>query len=402
MDTEYYLLEEGMTPKQIIDKHIIVDIHKNPFFIVDLETITKSHIERNTLFPGSTTLFKVESCNKWIIIKLMELLGAGFICTSKYEISTIKMYNVDMDKVILNSPFNQEDDIEFAINNGVSVFTFENEYELYKLSKYKDIKLILRISVLDNKFGALIEDCHRILELAKKLKLLIVGVSFDLGNSYTDVLLFRRAIARVAIVYGLCYKLGHKPFIIEIGGDLESTKLSTTIEDTALVINSALYKYFSKDIDVVIDIGSSTISKAYTLAARIINKKQIDNTNIYYINDSVCGSFNYLLYDRSINVNPQPQRPVYNEYYQHSIIIGSGCNKHDIINDISMLPEMKIGDWLIFEKVPCKSLDKKTIIYILSNNMKKLLEIIKYNDTSFDESYKRVYESVSYKKETHV
>ncbi|AEN03746.1 ornithine decarboxylase [Yokapox virus] len=376
MDKEFYVLEDGITQKQIIDKYIDID-NNNPFFIVDLETITKLQIERNAIFPGSTSLFKMESCKKWIIIKLMDLLGNGFICTTQSEIETLKKYDIDMDKVVYKTPFNQEHEVDFAVKNGITVFTFETEDSLYTFSKYKNIKLVLKISVLDNRFGALIEDCHRILELAKKLNLLIIGVSFDLGNSYTDLLLFRKAISRVSIVYGLCYKLGHKPFILEIGGELESDKLSTKINDTSLVINSALSKYFVKDnIDLVFDIGYVTISKAYTLVTRIINKKQIDNYNIYYINDSVYKSFNYRLYDKHIIINPQPHRFVYNEYCQNTIIIGNRCNKIDIINNTYMLPDLKNGDYLIFEKIHYDSLNKNTVIYIITNKIKKLLGLI--------------------------
>ena len=73
-----------------------------------------------------------------------------------------------------------------------------------------------------------------------------------------------------------------------------------------------------------------------TLKIKIINKKKKDNKNIYYINDSVYGSLNGVLFDgREIEYDTDKEK-------YPTILYGQTCDSVDKIE--CELPEFDIND----------------------------------------------------------
>lgn len=69
---------------------------------------------------------------------------------------------------------------------------------------------------------------------------------------------------------------------------------------------------------------------------------------MYYVNDGVYGSFNCLLYDHATVEVKVPPFYIPSELHRASIW-GPTCDGIDCISTKSWLPEMNIGQWLIFE-----------------------------------------------------
>lgn len=72
--------------------------------------------------------------------------------------------------------------------------------------------------------------------------------------------------------------------------------------------------------------------------------------NMYYINDGVYGSFNCLLYDHQ-EVYPQSLKGRSGMKLTSSSIWGPTCDGLDQVSSDVLLPEMKVGDWIIFENM---------------------------------------------------
>ncbi|VEN58881.1 unnamed protein product [Callosobruchus maculatus] len=74
----------------------------------------------------------------------------------------------------------------------------------------------------------------------------------------------------------------------------------------------------------------------------------VDTHRMYYINDGVYGSFNCILYDHQV-VQPKPLEQAPDAVYRPSSVWGPTCDGLDQVAENVMLPEMKVGDWLVFE-----------------------------------------------------
>lgn len=74
----------------------------------------------------------------------------------------------------------------------------------------------------------------------------------------------------------------------------------------------------------------------------------ISTHRMYYINDGVYGSFNCILYDHQV-VIPQPLNEYPGSEYYSSSVWGPTCDGLDQVVENVRLPDMKLGDWIIFE-----------------------------------------------------
>lgn len=68
-----------------------------------------------------------------MVIKTLSLLGANFDCASQGEISNVHSLGITSDRIIFANPTKHRNHIKYAAKTGVSVMTFDNEDELYKI-----------------------------------------------------------------------------------------------------------------------------------------------------------------------------------------------------------------------------------------------------------------------------
>lgn len=120
-------------------------------------------------------------------------------------------------------------------------------------------------------------------------------------------------------------------------------------------MNSALEDYFpDPHIEIIAEPGRYYVCSAYTLVCNIHSIRDVatnDERNthrMYFINDGVYGSFNCILYDHQ-HVIAQPLHHHPGVKYYSSSVWGPTCDALDQIIEEVMLPEMGIGDWLVFE-----------------------------------------------------
>lgn len=236
------------------------------------------------------------------------------------------------------------------------------------------------------KFGCdPVTEAPQLLCCARALGLDVIGVSFHVGSGCREPAVYRRAIraARDLFDYAAATLDWHFD-LLDIGGGYPGgggggANNNLSIHKIAEVINFALDDYFpeTEGVRVIAEPGRFFVSSAYTLACNIhsirnvIQKKStstnegvddvVDETEdekrihrMYFIDDGVYGSFNCILYDHQIVV-PQPLLflPPDNDEskirYYSSSIWGPTCDGLDKVIDDVRLPEMQIGDWIVFE-----------------------------------------------------
>uniref|UniRef100_J3MZP9 ornithine decarboxylase n=1 Tax=Oryza brachyantha TaxID=4533 RepID=J3MZP9_ORYBR len=88
---------------------------------------------------------------------------------------------------------------------------------------------------------------------------------------------------------------------------------------------------------------------AFTLAARVIGKRVRGELREYWIDDGLYGSLNCILMDHYV---PRP-RPLagarHGEETHASTVFGPTCDSLDTVVTGYQLPEMSVGDWLVFD-----------------------------------------------------
>ncbi|KAE8605065.1 hypothetical protein XENTR_v10014956 [Xenopus tropicalis] len=415
-DFDFSFLEEGFCARDIVEQKInevSLSDDKDAFYVADLGDIVKKHVRWFKALPRVTPFYAVKCNDSKAIVKTLSLLGAGFDCASKTEIQLVQSIGVSSERIIYANPCKQVSQIKYAASCGVEKMTFDSEVELMKVARnHPNAKLVLRIATDDSKavcrlsvkFGATLKTSRLLLERAKELNVDIIGVSFHVGSGCTDPQTYVQAVSDARCVFDMGAELGFNMHLLDIGGGFPGSEdVKLKFEEITSVINPALDKYFPVDsgVTIIAEPGRYYVASAFTLAVNIIAKKVMvneqsgsddeedaanDKTLMYYVNDGVYGSFNCILFDHA-HVKPVlTKKPKPDESFYSSSIWGPTCDGLDRIVERFDLPELQVGDWMLFENMGAYTVaasstfngfQRPTLYYVMSRPHWQLMHDIK-------------------------
>jgi diaminopimelate decarboxylase len=341
------------------------------FFIVDLSVVISQYKKWVENLPRVKPFYAVKCNPDELLVKTLAILGSGFDCASKNEISLVlDNTNVDASRIIFANPAKADTHIRYARGVDVDIMTFDNMYELLKIVNYNpDAKLVIRIKVDDSfsvcrfnsKFGADLENVENLLKLAKTIDLDIIGVSFHVGSGCKNVEAYRFAIEKCREVFKIAKNNGYELKILDLGGGFPGTDDAVIkFEDIAITINESLDKYFSEEefpedygLQIIAEPGRYFAAASHTLVLNVIAKNKFTDKETgeiqfaYTLNDGVYGSFNCIVFDHAKPIiKPFNERDgkVYN-----CTIYGPTCDSMDTISKDSKLPDLAIGESVFIE-----------------------------------------------------
>jgi len=340
------------------------------FYLINLAKVIKAYEVFVENLPRVRPYYAVKCNSDTAILRLLNELGAGFDCASQKEMELLESFNLDYSKdVIFANPCKMVSHIEYAEKIGVEFTTLDNVLELQKISKHwNNCKVVVRIAVDDSnshcqfssKFGASYSECEKIFEMAKELKINIVGISFHVGSGCFSVESFLNAIKKAKSTFELAKKFDFDLKLLDIGGGFPgSTTSKPSFLDMAKEINPLIDELFAKDVTVIAEPGRYFASECHTLVCNIFGKREVFSKKqlelneikqefLYYANDGIYNSFSCLFFDNvEIEIKPFSTKKNFNEVEEKfkSKIFGPTCDALDVICSNTLLPRMEIGDW---------------------------------------------------------
>ncbi|XP_017779076.1 PREDICTED: ornithine decarboxylase-like [Nicrophorus vespilloides] len=368
LDERVHVLDSNTDALSILQDIVESGVQEEAFYICDVGDIVRKHKIFKAAMPRVEPHYAVKCNDSHTVLETLAALGTGFDCASKTEINKVLTLGVNPSRIIFANPAKPMSHIRHAAATGVRLMTFDNESELFKIKDiFPDAKMVIRIRCdatiaqcqLGMKFGCdPVSEAPQLLDLARSLGIDVVGVSFHVGSGCGEPAVFRRAIAASRDIFDYAETLGFNFNLLDLGGGYPGGT-GSSIDKIADIINRALEDYFPDPaVNVIAEPGRFYVASAYTLACNIHSIRTVNvsdpvtgNPNkhiMYYINDGVYGSFNCLLYDHQ-HVVPIPLKINAGAKYYRSSVWGPTCDGLDQVVENHMLPEMKIGDWLIFE-----------------------------------------------------
>lgn len=323
------------------------------------------------------------------MINFLASLGAGFDCASTAEMQLVLSQGIAPGRIVFSNPCKMKKDLRFARAHEIRKTTFDNADELYKIkSIYPEAQLFIRIYATDvkakydlgEKFGASEESASKLLQLAKKLSLNIIGVSFHVGSGAVDPQAFENAICQSKALFNYGRTLGFKMHFLDIGGGFDE-KLFPLI---SAQVSHSLNSYFANDVEVIAEPGRFFAEGAMALACNVIARRQAMEPTIegafdmLYLNDGLYGNFLSYAFEQPA---PTPQ-VLYGEgeYFPDEVdggkktesstyfIWGPTCDGCDFINkNIKMRSGLKIGDWLYYKNMGGECITLRLAIDMTAN-----------------------------------
>ncbi|KAI8322299.1 ornithine decarboxylase [Martensiomyces pterosporus] len=369
---------------------------EDAFFVADLGEVYRQFVQWTEHLPRVQPFYAVKCNPDPLVVKLLSRLGAGFDCASKAEMQQALHEGVGAQNIIYAHPCKPASHLRYAKASGVEMMTFDNADELHKIKQlYPEAKAVLRILTDDSnslcqlglKFGAALGSTQSLLLTAKKLGIDVVGVSFHVGSGCQNEAAFMDAVMRARQVFDQAAKLGFEFSLLDIGGGFpgRGDQSGLSFATVARVLNEAIDLYFPADayshVRMIAEPGRYFVASAFSLAVNVIARRQVvrdrqpeyyqDDEGVmnnsapthdenpafmYYVNDGVYGSFNCIMFDHQ---HPKPrvltcggqlvEQQQAEAMLFESSIWGPTCDSIDCIMSSGLLPELQIGDWLIFD-----------------------------------------------------
>lgn len=338
---------------------------KEAFYVCDIDKIVQRLNLWKSVLPRVKPYFAVKCNNNAAVLGVLAAFGTGFKCTTKNDISQVLEIGANTDDVIFSNYVKSTGLMKHVENSRVQKIMFDSVSELNKIKKlYPDAELLIGIKYdsgctnnTDLNLGCdSMEEVYELLNMAKCLNLNVIGINFHVQSGYGEPECFFKAMAKARDIFDYGFSLGFNFKILDIGNvfpenqNWRFTEIFTAVED-------ALEVYFPDDsVQIIAEPSSFLVNSAFTLACnirsmRIAKDSQSETHHVYYIDDGVYGSFNRILYNnQSFVAQPLIRYSESSKLYSSSIW-GPTCDGLDQVVENIMLPEMKIGDWLIFENM---------------------------------------------------
>ena len=358
------------------------------FNVVNLAEVARQHARWTSSMPRVHPYYAIKSNDDRELISTLAALGVSFDCASPSEIDRVLRLGVAPDRVIYANPCKQPDHIQHASQMGVGLTVFDCEEELVKIATEMPRlklgatppKMLLRLLPDDSlarcrlgqKYGADAADVGSLLDAAKRLGLAdaIVGVAFHVGSGNDSTKAYADALTMAAEAFRTAHEkgLGKNWTTLDIGGgfsgeiDTNDDTGGGSFESIARAVNASLDEHFppSRGVDIIAEPGRFYSGSPFTLMTQIIGKRKRSATEVqYFVNQSIYGSFNCILFDHAevlpkLRVISHAKAKASDAAASNSASVwGQTCDGLDCIikseEGLSLPETLDVGDWLAFD-----------------------------------------------------
>ncbi|KAL6846673.1 hypothetical protein ACP4OV_024121 [Aristida adscensionis] len=336
-----------------------VPAQRSAFYVFDLARVVDLLRAWRRALPGVRPCYAVKCNPDPALLGALAALGAGFDCASRAEIEAVLALGVHPRDIVYANPCKPEAHLEHAAGVGVGLATYDSEEEVAKVKRcHPGCELLLRLKGpaggearvdLGTKYGALPDEVVPLLSAAQRAGVAVAGVSFHVGSGAARLDVYRAAIRDARAAFDAAAALGMPPMrVLDIGGGFVA---GAAFDGAAAVINDALAEHFGDlpGVEVIGEPGRYFAETAFTLAARVIGKRVRGEVREYWIDDGLYGSLNCIMMDHYVPVPRPLATPRAGERTYTSTVFGPTCDSIDTVVTGYQLPEMSVGDWLVFD-----------------------------------------------------
>jgi ornithine decarboxylase len=327
--------------------------HGTPLLVISRSKLKENYLTLKDSLPGVGLFYAVKANPHPSVAKVINSIGGNFDISSVGEFELIRRLKVPGDRLIYTQPIKKPEEIEYLYNNGVDLFVYDNEEELYKIRKTAPgARLLLRVATsnphcvvnLNYKFGVEPGEAEGLIGKAAAMGLTVAGIAFHVGSQSANYYAYVDTILACKRIYDLMAVKGIKMDILDIGGGFPVRYLENImpIHRFCEPINDALNNYFP-GTRIIAEPGRVICGDAAVLVTRVVGKSKRNAVQWYYIDDGLYNSFSGKVYDHADYeiVSKKAENP------SRCVLAGPTCDSFDVISSDIILPDLAIGDLLL-------------------------------------------------------
>ncbi len=270
---------------------MIADQYGTPCYVYDAETLVRNYRAFDDALHGKPhqICYAVKANPSLAILQLFAGFGAGFDIVSMGELQRVLAAGGKASQVVFSGVGKREDEIVFALQQGIGCFNVESEPELYRINRLAaDLGLRAPISLRvnpdvdagthpyistglkENKFGIPHEDALRLYRLAASLPALeIIGIDCHIGSQLTEITPFVDALDRILRLVDALVDEGIVLRHLDLGGGLGIRYHEETPPPVANYVAAIQQKLDQRPLTLLLEPGRALVGNAGILLTRV-------------------------------------------------------------------------------------------------------------------------------------
>ena len=361
----HFLRRRGHLHAEEIPLAELADAYGTPLYVYSTATLTRHWrvLERSLKGLPHLACYAVKANSNLAVLALFARLGAGFDIVSGGELYRVVKAGGDPRKVVFSGVGKRDDEIAFALDQGVKVIDVESAEELARVSIVarrtgKRAPIALRVNpavdpkthpyiatgLRESKFGVGVDEARRLYGLAAgDPALRIQGVAMHIGSQITDVSPFLDAIGRVLELVGDLEGQGIRVAHLDVGGGLGiqyRDEEPPAPDAYASAVRKALKGFRG---EVLLEPGRVLVGNAGVLVTRVLYRKQNGRRRFVVVDAAMSDLVRPAFYGAHHTI--EPVAPPSREEIVCDVV-GPVCESSDFLAQRRRMPEVRAGDLL--------------------------------------------------------
>lgn len=355
----------------------LAEKHGTPLYVYSRNTLTDHYRRLDVALEGPDRLicYAVKANSNLAILRTLAKLGSGFDIVSSGELERVVTAGGDPGKCVFAGVGKTEEEIVYALRQGIYCFNVESEPELERINRIagrlgRKAPVAVRLNpnvdahthakvttgTYENKFGIAFEEVEAVYARASKLRHVeLRGLQMHIGSQLTEVKPFRLAVEKAA---PLAEKLARRHGIrfLSIGGGLgivyrpalasgspdwwdapEAQEILTPAKYAAALV--PLLKPLA--LRILIEPGRFIVGNAGILVTRVEYVKRTGHKNFVIVDAAMNDLIRPAFYDSYHEIVPLRRRT---GGQIPSDVVGPICESGDTFCKDRALPKLREGD----------------------------------------------------------
>jgi diaminopimelate decarboxylase len=361
----HFLRKRGRLQAEAIPLDDLAAAYGTPLFVYSTATLTRHWkvLERSLRGLDHLLCYAVKANANLGVLSLFARLGSGFDIVSAGELYRVLKAGGDPARVVFSGVGKRDDELAFALDQGIKVIDVESAEELARVSAVaarlrRRAPIALRVNpavdprthpyiatgLQESKFGVAIAEARQLyVQAASDPALEVKGVAMHIGSQITEVRPFLDAVRRVLELIRDLRKQGVAIRHLDVGGGLGiqyEEEDPPHPEAYGAALKRALRSF---DGEVLLEPGRVLVGNAGVLVTRVLYRKRNGRRAFVVVDAAMNDLVRPALYGAHHAIEPvgPPSRET-----GVCDVVGPVCESSDFLAQRRRLPTVTRGDLL--------------------------------------------------------
>ncbi|CAM9567910.1 unnamed protein product [Chrysoparadoxa australica] len=346
------------------------------FQMLDLHRVVSNHLQWRKNLPRVQPGFRVSDNRDEVLLGLLASLGVDLICSSVADVKAaalacIRQGVVPKTRLADSHPCRPDSLIAASRSAGVSVFVVDSVEEVERLAQVLggdgawEASLVIQITLPQTRpvkatvpatgfgslsilWGAELSELPAIIKASIRCNMNVSGFMFDVSDIPENLSAKESSMHQLREAWDMSHQ---KP---SQSSKQQAVRIQLqglhTLDSASSTLLQSIRSVFPIDEGFVIcaDATENMAAGAFSLVSCIIGRKG----PMYYIDDGCYGSFGRAFLDAEAGILPTAIRQLSPDNHpKPSTLWGPTCDGLDCVVKVTSLPELDVGDWLLFPEL---------------------------------------------------